>query len=151
MKKAMSVFLGLAMLVTMAVSVGAAPSDETTENEQIEVTPRYSFTNSTKTYISSKIDDNNTEVLIVQGSVTGYRGITTKIIIDLELQKLEGNDWVTINNWSQTFNSHRGTLEQTTFATSGTYRTFATYTVFGGDECEIIGSSSLPYEFVNEP
>ena len=43
MKKAMSVFLSLAMLVTMAVSVGAALSDETTENEQIEVTPRYSF------------------------------------------------------------------------------------------------------------
>ena len=150
MKKVMSAFLSLAMLVTMAVSVGAASPDETTDNEQIEVTPRYSFTNNTNTLISSKTVD-DVKVICPYGSVTGYRGITTQIIIDLELQQLVDNEWTTIASWSQTFTGHRATLTEDMEVENGTYRTFATYTVFGGDECEIIGSSSLPYEFVNEP
>ena len=79
MKKVMSVFLSLAMLVTMAVSVGAASPDETTDNEQIEVTPRYSFTNNTNTLISSKTVD-DVKVICPYGSVTGYRDITTQIM-----------------------------------------------------------------------
>ncbi len=146
MKKLISVFLSLAMILAVAVSASAAPP-ETDYKEPIEVIPRYSFTNNTKTITSSDIVD-GVEVIICHGSVNGYRGITTKIIIDLELQQLVNDEWQTINSWSTTVNSHRASLEKNQEVPSGTYRTFATYTVFGGEQCEIIGSSSLSYEIM---
>lgn len=145
MKKVISVLLSLTMLAVVAVSASAA-MPETSQQKPIEITPQYSFTNNTKTITSSCVVD-GTKVILSNGSVTGYRGVTTKIVIDLELQKLEGEDWITVEQWSTTVNRHRASLEKTKEVDSGTYRTFATYTVFSGDQCEIIGSSSLPYEF----
>ena len=145
MKKIVSVILSLAMLATVAVSVCAAPPDETQKEEQIEITPRYAFTNRTNTNISSKNEDGK-NILIPYASATGYRGITTKIIIKMELQQLIGEEWFTIETWEETFESHRGTLEKEVEASTGIYRTYGTYTVYGGDQYEVIGSSSLSYE-----
>ena len=64
----------------------------------------------------------------------------------MELQQLIGGEWITIETWEETFESHRGTLEKEVEASAGIYRTYGTYTVYGGDQYEVIGSSSLSYE-----
>jgi len=73
----------------------------------------------------------------------GYSGITTKVDIEMKLQKrFLLLFWTDEYTWTQTFNSYTGTLTKTVTVSSGTYRVQATYTAYSGSKTETTTGTS---------
>jgi len=67
-----------------------------------------------------------------KGNVTGYSGVTTQLKVYLYLQQYKNGLWQDIANWSDTFNTYKGTLTETSNVTSGyKYRVKAIYYGYG--------------------
>jgi len=88
---------------------------------------------------------------ICVGSIAGYQGTTTKVVITLILQrKLASNSTWTdyYSDPPQTFNSYRGTASLTKDIVKGyQYRTKAVYTAYAGAKYETLTqySGALSY------
>jgi hypothetical protein len=82
----------------------------------------------------------NSGVATAVANLNGRPGVTTRVEITMTLQRrgFLGLTWSDVNTWSQTFNSHNGTLSRTHNAGSGTYRLRAVYVVSGGGSSETI-------------
>ena len=117
------------------------PTSGLTNSTESVIVPYWSYTNSTNTLLSISTSGVATAV----GIITGYQGITTKVIIYLYLQRYQSGAWTTINSWSQTFNSYRGTLQGTASVSKGyQYRVQASYYAYSGSLYEnIISYSSI--------
>lgn len=71
-------------------------------------------------------------------TVTGKRGVTTKITIKLYLQKYSNGKWTTVKQWSGSKNGTSYTLSKTTSISKGKYRTKAICKIYSGREYETI-------------
>lgn len=70
-------------------------------------------------------------------SVYGYQGITTKVTITANLQQYKGGRWVTIKTFTESANSHRAYLCETTTISKGyTYRVTAEVKAYNGSNVE---------------
>jgi len=99
------------------------------------VTVFYAYTHSTNTILS--IPSSGTAT--AYASLQGYQGITTKVEITMTLQKKGGLFnlfWNDVTTWSQSFNSHSGTLSKQHNVSSGTYRVKAIYKAYSGNNSE---------------
>lgn len=70
-------------------------------------------------------------------SVYGYQGITTKVTIIANLQQYKGGRWVTVKTYTESVNSHRASLYETTTISKGyTYRVTAEVKAYSGSNVE---------------
>lgn len=141
MRSLICVMLSVVMLLSMNVWMGATVSAEETV-----VQPRFSYTNFTFT----GLDITTQGVAACTASVEGYDGITTKIEIQMVLQKSIKRRWTDMVSWEGTFNGVDGFLSELTTVTTGTYRVKAVYTVYSGSAYEeITGYSQEQYILVS--
>lgn len=74
---------------------------------------------------------------ITDCSVYGYQGITTKVTITANLQQYKGGRWVTIKTFTESANSPRASLYETTSISKGyTYRVTAEIKAYSGSNVE---------------
>lgn len=106
--------------------------------EEAIVQPRLSYTNYASTGLS--ITENGTAYCTAYAE--GYYGITTKVHIQMVLQKSIKRRWTDMATWEGTFNDVWGALSKTTTVTTGTYRIKATFTVYSGSAYETIENIS---------
>jgi hypothetical protein len=142
-RKILSLVMAVCMLSVCSVSTGAQIPDLTTVvvyDGGGLVTPFFAYTSSTATTLSIS----NSGVATAGARLTGYPGITTQVRITMTLQKrgFLGLTWSDEVTWSQTFNSHSGTLSRQHNVGSGTYRVKAVYVAFSGNNSETITSYS---------
>jgi len=131
----------LVFLVIMSSMVTANAQSLSKENIGVGSTintvikPNFLYTNTTSTSISF-----GTGTATATGSITGYPGITTKVMIAVYVQKLVSGTWSMVGYNSQVFdNTYYATLQKTCNITSGYYyRTKAVYTAFSGTDYEQI-------------
>ena len=106
--------------------------------EDNAITPRYNNTGSTEAifYINSE------GLATVSYTCIGYSGITTNIVVEIQLQKkvlwwwndVDGASWTDSSAGDYCTNEHDYQLSK-----SGTYKAIITYTVYGsGGEADVI-------------
>jgi len=134
MKKTLSILLAIILAVTLSVSVYALPTESAAENEESPPT-RFSYINVTATVLTFSGGK-----AVCGGSISGYNGTTTKVEIELTLQRrtllLFWSDEVT---GRQTFNTWRGNYElapRPSVSSGTTYRVKAVYTAWAGSNKE---------------
>lgn len=70
-------------------------------------------------------------------SAYGYQGTTTKVSITANLQQYKDGRWVTIRTFTESANSHRASLYETTTISKGyTYRVTAEVKAYSGSSVE---------------
>ena len=73
---------------------------------------------------------------IVSASITGKSNVTS-VKIKLELQKLSGGSYSTVETWEQSFSGRSGSMEESKLTNPlSTYRLKATFTAYGGSNSE---------------
>ena len=93
-------------------------------------------------YISSHTESlsiSSTGTATAQSALTGYPGTTTKVVINMCLQQLNGGTWTTLSggSWSETFISYKGSMKKTKAVTKGySYRVKAAYEAYNGTKKE---------------
>ena len=127
-KRILCVLMSLILLFSTTLMVSA-------ENQ---VQPRWSYTNFT--FVGLEVTTAGTAYCTA--NVDGYDGITTKVHIEMKLQKYTVLWWSTQETWEGTFNDYYGTLVKTKSVGSGTYRVKAVFTVYSGSASEEITSYS---------
>jgi len=146
-RKILAMAIAVCVLFSCAISVNAQANESLTdgriwiENNSDEIGSRFSYTNSTATTLSISSSGVSTST----ARLNGYQGTTTKVDITMTLQRKGGLFnlfWNDVTTWSQTFNSHSGTLSRTYNVSSGTYRVKAVYKAFSGNNSETITSYS---------
>ena len=95
--------------------------------------PMYNYTANTNTelYISG-----NTATC--KASITGYNGTTTKVKIQMTLQKKSFLSWNDVETWTIISLSYKESYTKTRSVESGTYRVKAVYTAYKGTDSETI-------------
>lgn len=125
------------MLFAMALSTLAAGS---------EITPYYNNTATTQnTFV---IDENG--LATVTFTVRGYRGVTTKIVVDTKIEKKSGSSWIGVGNASWTDEStlyYCASDHSVDLAQRGTYKATFTYTVSGSGGATDIITRELQYTY----
>ena len=114
MKKRKSIFTFIIVSIIISILTGTA------------VSARNLYINTATTTLT--ISSSGTAT--ITGNVSGYQGSTTQMKIHLELQQYKNNSWQAVPSasWSETFNTHRGTLSKTFNVEKGyNYRIKATY------------------------
>ena len=129
MRSLICVMLSVVMLLSMNVWMGAAVSAEETV-----VQPRFSYTN----FAAASLDITTQGVASCLATAEGYNGITTKVEIQMILQKSIKRRWTDMVTWEGTFNGMDGYLNELTTVTTGTYRVKAVFTVYSGSAYEEI-------------
>ncbi len=80
---------------------------------------------------------NSTGKATIDCSVYGYQGTTTKVSITANLQQYKGGRWVTIKTYTESANSHRASLYETTIISKGyDYRVTAQVKAYSGSSVE---------------
>lgn len=137
-KSVVCLLMSLLLLMPLSVTASAASAAEN------QVQPRWSYTNIT--YVGLSITPQGKATCLAD--VQGYNGITTKVHIEMILQKYTFLWWSKVQSWEGTFNDYIGTLSRTTTVDdSDTYRVKAIFTVYSGSNSEEITSYSQEYEF----
>lgn len=127
----------LLFLATPVVNAQAATEwNGTLENQPGQViVPMWDYTNYTNTTLT--ISGSGTAT--ATGVITGYQNITTSVSIYLYLQQYKNDAWTTIDSWYETFDSYKGTLEETTSVSPCySYRVKASYYAYCGSDYENI-------------
>lgn len=125
--------MSVVLLFSMNVWSGAIVSAEETT-----VQPRLSYTN----YVITGLNITTSGVAYCTASAEGYDGITTKIHIEMKLQKYTVLWWSAVETWEGTFNNYYGALSTSKSIGSGRYRVKAVYTVYSGSNSEEITGTS---------
>ena len=95
----------------------------------------WAYVNQTATNLSISTSGEATAT----GQLIGYSGVTTEVWIFLYLERYSSGSWATVNSWYQSFDSYRGTLQSSTYVSSGYwYRVRASYYAYSGDDSEHI-------------
>lgn len=72
----------------------------------------------------------------VSASITGKSNVTS-VKIKLELQKLSGGSYSTVETWEQSFSGRSGSMEESKLTNPlSTYRLKATFTAYSGSNSE---------------
>ena len=90
-------------------------------------------------YISSISSSNHMEqdVVTIICSLRGYRNLTDKVRISSYLQQNIGGRWTTIKRFTETFNSHNGTMFKIHIVEQGySYRTKTFFYAYNGNNVE---------------
>lgn len=128
MKKILSVLLILLMTFNcFSYSYAALPED----NEIVQ--PMYSYVTQLLTDIAI---ENNVATCKIYAK--GINGTTTKIEIDLTLQKKTALWWSTVEAWEVNYLQYTAQHSRTFSVNSGTYRLKAVYKVYSGTNYETI-------------
>ena len=122
---ACSVFVVIAIVFSAFSIIGNAKSEN--ENSEMRLTYIDSYGGSIeKGLLSTKVN----------AYINGKSGVT-KVKIKMELQKLSGGSYSTIETWEQTFNSGYGSMSKSkTTNPLSTYRLKATVTAYSGSYSE---------------
>lgn len=131
----------LALTLTLMLSMAAWPGTVVSAEETV-VQPRYSYTESVITGLSI----NSSGTATCTAKATGYSD-TTKIEIEMKLQKYTLLWWSTQQTWTTTVNDSTARLTKTKSVGSGTYRVIATYTVYKGSKSETIEGQSAEKKY----
>ena len=86
----------------------------------------------------SKNDISTNGTVTIKGSITGYRGTTTKTSVHLYLQKYTNKQWSNVANWTLTTNSSSCALSKSKTVSKGKYRSKAVCTAYAGTKSEKI-------------
>lgn len=129
--------VSLTMSLILLLSVGVWPCAAVSA-EETAVQPRYSYT----CYNSTGLDITTDGTAYCLADAEGYEGITTKIHIQMTLQRSIRRRWTDIATWEGTFNDIYATLSKTTTTTTGTHRVKAIFTVYSGSDYEVIENIS---------
>jgi len=121
--------------LALALSIGVAGT--------VAAHARLSYINMTTTVLSVSSGQ-----ATCVGSVSGYKGTTTKVVITLHLERklASSSTWTTFaSDPAKTFNDWTGTYQMKKTVTSGyQYRVRAVYTAFAGSASETLtGYSSV--------
>lgn len=131
--------------VVMLLSVNMWTSASISVEETV-IQPRFNYT----AFTFTGLDITTQGVAACTASVEGYDGITTKVEIQMILQKSIKRRWTDMVSWEGTFNEIDGYLSELTTVTTGTYRVKAIYTVYSGSAYEeITGYSQEQYILVS--
>jgi len=129
----------LSALFLFAGTVSAAAMDPDSADREDGTGTRFSYTNYTATSIRISSGGTATCSSLLQG----YPGTTTKVTIEMTLQKrVLLLFWSDEQTWTQTFSGDFGALEKTKAVSSGTYRVSTTYTAYSGTKYEVIPATS---------
>lgn len=138
-----SVMLSVMILLSMNVWTGVFVSAE-----DVAVQPRFNYT----AFTATSLDITTQGVASCLATAEGYNGITTKVEIQMILQKSIKRRWTDMVTWEGAFNGMDGYLNELTTVTTGTYRVKAVYTVYSGSDYEEITSySQEKYILVSTP
>lgn len=154
MKKIAAVILTVLMMMSMSLTVFASIetdhddyNDYSWEKEDIEGTPsteRWSYIAGTSQGMS--ITDDATAIMT--GSLTGYQGTTTKVIIYMYLQRYQDGIWKNLTWTKDEFNRFYGTAERLKYDCSkGTYRLKVSYYAYAGSKYENHVAYSARYHY----
>ena len=131
--------LALVMCIVMLCGTGLIANAETTENQ---VQPRYSYTHG----ISATLANSSGKALCA-GSVDGYEGTTTKIVMTMTLQKKTLLWWSDVQVWSKTTYTYYNDATYTISVDSGTHRVKVEAKVYAGSNYENVDCTSKTYTF----
>ena len=130
-KRIISLFLAVLLLMSCSAFTVSA----TDESRVASTNPpmRFSYINDTLTGLRISTSG----VASCVADLSGYSGTTTRIDIEMTLQKRTLLlFWTDEQTWTQTFYNYYGTLAQTKSVSSGTYRVVANYTAYSGTKTE---------------
>lgn len=133
MRSLMCTVMSVVLLLSMNVWSGAIVSAEETT-----VQPRFSYT----AFTATGMQLTTSGVAYCTAHVEGYDGITTKIHIEMKLQKYTVLWWSAVETWEGTFNNYYGALSTSKSIGNGRYRVKAVYTVYSGSDSEKITGTS---------
>ena len=133
-KRIVSLLLAtLLLLFCGAFGASATDEDQRATRDDPLGPSRFSYINITLTGLN--VNTNGTADCVAD--IIGYPGTTTKVDIEMKLQKrVLLLFWTDEYTWKQTFNSYTGTLSKTVTVSSGTYRVQANYTAYSGSNTE---------------
>ena len=131
-RKPILLLMCLALLCTCIPTAGATGSSELLAlPEQEVVQPMYQYTASTNTLLSI-----SGSTATCKATLTGYSNTTTKVKIEMTLQKKSLLVWSDVTSWSLLVSNYKSTLTKTKSIASGTYRVKAVYTAYSGSASE---------------
>lgn len=131
-KNIVALGLSICTLLSSTLIVSAQTVGKVSVNSDV-ITPQFVYTYDTITNLA--ITSNTARVSC---SLEGY-STTTKVVIYAYLQQYKNGSWVTISNWSETFNDSCGDLYETYTVSSGySYRVQASYYAYKGTANENI-------------
>lgn len=147
LKRIISLLLSIVLLCSVSTVAYAQNPDAIQENnialQAADVTPCFEYTNSTVTSLSISTSGKAT----CSTSITGYSGVTTKIVIKMTLQKKTLLWWSAQETWTTTINNFVGSLVKSATVDSGKYRVKVEYTVYSGSNSEEITTYSQEKEY----
>lgn len=136
-KKILSFMMVTVMLVALATPIFAVRDN---------AAPYYNNTATTQnTFV---IDE--TGLAGVNFTIRGYRGITTKIVVDTKIERQSGSSWVQVTNASWTDEStlyYCSCEHEIQLTQRGTYKATFTYTVSGSGGAADVITRELQYTY----
>lgn len=129
LKKTIAWMLCTVLICALVPAASAAP--RALPEEEI-VQPMYN-------YVSSHSESVNVSggTATCKASITGYSGTTTKLVIEMTLQKKAGLfSWDDVETWKTSILSHQLSSTKTKAVSSGTYRIKVKYTAYSGTSSE---------------
>lgn len=142
MSKSMHAILCLVMSVMLLLSTAVCGFTTVTAAET-PVQPRYNYTS----YANASIKVNTAGTATCIASAEGYKGTTTKVHIEMKLQKYTALWWSNQQTWEGTFNNFYGTLTKSKTVNNGKYRIKVTFTIYSGNNSEKIEKISNTVTF----
>ncbi|PHS29676.1 MAG: hypothetical protein COA82_12520 [Alkaliphilus sp.] len=105
---------------------------EVVEDERLVISPQMLYISTIRSSIH--MEDG---VVTIICSLRGYRNITDRVRISSYLQQRIGGRWTTIRHFTETFNSHSGTMFKTHIVEQGdSYRTKTFFYAYNGHNVE---------------
>lgn len=146
-------FLAMLMCLVLICGIGVVASAEggssadeynqtVSENGENLVQPCYDYTN-----IITATLANSGGKAVCAGSVMGYNGTTTKIVLTMTLQKKTLLWWSKVQEWTVTVNNYTAAISKTVSVDSGTHRVKVEAKVYAGSNYENVDCTSKTYTF----
>ena len=129
-KRLISVILTVVLLCTMGMGTHAMGTEIQSDTG---IQPRYSYTDST--LVTLGIDNGTADCFAY---IEGYKNITTKVSIEMTLQKKTLWWWNEVKTWSYSVYDYQTSIEEFISVDGGTYRVKATFTAYNGSANETV-------------
>lgn len=129
-KRLISVILTVVLLCSMGMGTHAMNANTQSDTE---IQPLLNYTSVTSALLT--ITDGRA---ICYADVIGYEGVTTKITIEMTLQKKTLWWWDDVQSWKLTNYDYIASDEESVNVSSGTYRVKAVFTIYSGTASETV-------------
>ena len=135
LKKTIAWMLCTVLICALVPAASAAP--RALPEEEI-VQPMYNYVSNYSTTLSI-----SGGTATCKASITGYTGTTTKVAIEMTLQKKSGLfSWDDVETWKSSINTYTLTSTKTKSVGSGTYRVKVKFTAYSGTASESFTKNS---------